>query len=411
MRYIYKYLAYFIALLSIISVEQWLEITVSTTFLTWTYEFVLLAAFAVIGVRGYKYSDYRYPLTFVIFYGVVLISALYGIYMSEGYWDYKSLVHNFLAFSFPLSFVYFAQPLKLARSLGIWIIFAIISIWVFLPFMQSEAVGRYLVPAAFMLMFLPYNNRWTNIVLLILFFNVFIFGSLGARSNILRFIVPLLLGIALFFKDYISLSLIKTATIIAFSLPLILLPLGLSGIFNIFDSMENFSSDGIEVSNSFDTGESENLASDTRTFIYVEEILSAIKNNYVIQGHSLARGYNSDFFAMEDLEKSDRGERGACEVSILNVFNYMGIIGVIAYSMIFAGAILSVFKRSQNKIVYFVLLYVMYRWVWAWVEDLSYFDVNIMVLWMALAICYSDRFLRMNDMQFVAWVKSISIIR
>ncbi len=45
-----------------------------------------------------------------------------------------------------------------------------------------------------------------------------------------------------------------------------------------------------------DAGEEYSALVDTRTFLYAEEIQSAIKNNYIIIGRSIARGYDSLFF-------------------------------------------------------------------------------------------------------------------
>ncbi len=411
MEYIYKYLPYLIAAMSFLSVQQWMNITITNTALNWTVSFLILAAFAVVAFRAYRYSDYRYPATYIAYYLLVIMSACYGIEMSEGYWDYKSLVSNFLSLSLPLSYIYFAQPTKVARTLGVWIVFAFVTLWLMLPFMQLEAVGRYLVPASFMLLFFRYQNGRTQIVLLIFFACLFIFGSLGARSNIVRFAVPFLLGMMLYVKDYLSIFLLKSIAVIALFIPLVFFALGISGTFNIFDFKEYLSMNEVEVDNPGADEKPEDLTDDTRTFIYVEEILSAVKNNYVIHGRSLARGYDTDYFTLVDIDTVDRGERPSSEVGILNVFNYMGILGAMAYMAIFIGCIVSVFRGSKNKAMYFVLLYVMFRWIWGWIEDCSRFDMNMMILWMAMAMCYSGRFLKMNDRQFAAWAGSISKIK
>lgn len=411
MEYIYKYLPYLIAVMSFLSMQQWMNIPISSTFLCWAVSSLILAAFVVIAFRAYKYSDYRYPVTFIAYYALIVVSACYGIYMSEGYWDYKNLFNKFLAFSLPLSYIYFAQPTKVARTLGVWIVFALVTLWILLPFMQPEAVGRYLVPGAFMLLFFRYLNRKTQIVLLVFFASVFVFGSFGARSNIVRFAVPFLLGLLLYFKDYTSTFFLRSVVVIALVVPLVFLALGVSGVFNVFNFQDYLSEQVYEVDNSFGEDSPENLTDDTRTFIYVEEAVSAIRNDYVLYGRSLARGYDTDYFMQADLDTSDRGERASSEVGILNIFNYMGIIGVVVYMAVFIGCVLSVFIKSENKAMYFVLLYVMYRWIWGWIEDFSNFDMNMIVLWMAIAMCYSGRFLKMNDRQFAAWAGTISKIR
>lgn len=115
-------------------------------------------------------------------------------------------------------------------------------------------------------------------------------------------------------------------------IPFIFFALGATGIFNVFNADEEL---GINGKYSMNTSDTEDVSAliDTRTFLYVEEINSAIKNNYVILGNSIARGYDSAFFGHSiDLDlKTNRGERQSCEVSILNVFNYFGLVGCIIY--------------------------------------------------------------------------------
>lgn len=404
---LYKSIPFLIAVIGVFSCQQWIEIPVTNQYLNWLCQATILGIFLYMGYRCRKITEYRMPWQIVLYLVMVIVSAAYGVAMSEGYWDYKSLVNNLLVFLLGLSFFYFAQPSKVAVTLRVWFYFSAIVFWILLPFMQGECVGKFLMPISFLLLFASFFRRREMLLVVALAFIVLIVGSLGARSTVLRFLVCLLIGLAVWFRGLFPRFLLVGAVVAEFVLPFALLLLGFTGVWNVFQMGESSSLSGVEVQNSYDSGESENLGSDTRTFIYVEEIASAIKHNYVLHGRSISRGYDSDFFGMADDGLMGRGERPSCEVSILNVFNYFGVIGVLIYFILFSGAVISVFKHSNNKVLFFIALYIGYRWIWAFVEDFTRFDLNTICLWVALSMCYSPFFLKMNDVQFGRWTRSL----
>ena len=78
-------------------------------------------------------------------------------------------------------------------------------------------------------------------------------------------------------------------------IPFIFFTLGVTNTFNIFKIEEELGlEDKYTLANSKGTEYSALI--DTRTFLYAEEISSAINNNYVILGRSIARGYDSAAF-------------------------------------------------------------------------------------------------------------------
>lgn len=359
------------------------------------------------GYRSRKMPEYRMPWQIVLYLVMVVASAAYGVTMSEGYWDYKALIGNLLTFSLCLSYYFFIQPSKVALVLRIWFPIAFVLFWVLLPFMQGECIGRFLLPISFLLILCPLFERRAMAVIAVMSALVLFFSAVGARSTFVRFFVCFAIGLCVAFRRMIPLALIKAGVVAELILPFALFILAATGTFNIFQIGDSVGAGGVEVENSFDADETEDLGADTRTFIYLEEIASAVKNGYVIQGRSLARGYDSDFFGNGDLEMTGRGERSASEVAILNVFNYFGIIGVAIYFLLFIGAISRVFLKSKNRILYVIALYVGFRWVWAFVEDFTWFDLNTICLWIALSMCYSPFFLNMDDHQIDSWGRGV----
>lgn len=349
--------------------------------------------------------DVKFPLPVKVYYGYVLFAAVYGIFMSDGYWDYKFLVHNLIIYSICLSYSYLCVPNNISQMSYKWCKMGIIGIWLLLPVMQLEAIGKFLVPFSFLVILWPlYKGQWKYVVL---FFAaaVFLFGTLAARSTAMRFAAGFLFSFFFIFPKLISVKYMKLACGVLLIVPFVLFYLGVTGVFNIWNLEENASSVELTAKGSFDESSDENLKADTRTFIYYETITSALKYNYVIQGHSLARGYESPFFADTDL--LSRGERASCEVAVLNIFTRMGIIGVVLYFSLFVGAIVNVFKHSKNKYLYVFALYMAFRWCFSWMEDIARFDLMNLYIWVVFSMCYSPYFINMSDEEFENWARGI----
>lgn len=340
---------------------------------------------------------------------MVILEGLYGLILADGYWDYKMLAGNLFTFLMPLTiYVFSSPPLVLRRTINTWFKYALIPFSILLPIMQPEAPpGKYLVPVMFMLLFLKPLIRRQKLVILLLFLLIFVFGSLGARATVIKYLVALLMGLSMYTFIYQFKRLLKFAHMSLMVLPpLLLLILGVTGIFNVF-KVEDYATGlaGLEAKSAYSEGLTEKLDADTRTFIYVETITSAIKNNYLWTGHSLARGYESPHFG--HLDFYGRGERYSSEVSILNIFTYFGIFGVLIYFAIFLTASYKAVVQSNNVYIKMVGLFLAFRWVFAWVEDFSRFDLNYLFIWIAIAMCYSIPFRAMSNREFEVWVRGL----
>jgi len=192
-------------------------------------------------------------------------------------------------------------------------------------------------------------------------------------------------------------------------MPLLFLLLGLSGNFNIFELNEYFGEQNVKnISNSGEKTE-ENLTADTRTFLYIEVIESAIKHNYIIFGRTPARGNDSPSFGEYNKDKLKTGklERFANEVSILNVFTWLGIVGVFLYFIIFFKASYYAINESNNIFIKIIGIYISFRWLYGFVEDFSNFDLSNIFLWIMVGMSFSKNFRHMSDKQFKVWVRSM----
>lgn len=329
--------------------------------------------------------------------------------MTENYWDWKLLINNLIVFLIPISSLAFCHPIRLTKLLKCWLKYAWVIFLILMPFLETDAYGRYLVPFTFLSLFLPILNKKYIAITIIAFLITLVLGS-SSRSDVIKFSVCLLLGISSIFPNlWIKRKVLLTISISIVITPVLLFALGATNVFNIFKIEENLGIKGeYTIQNS--SGEEYSALTDTRTFIYIEVINSAINNDYVLFGRSIARGYDSKTFGelTDETLGTKRGERQKSEVSILNIFNYLGLIGVVLYCIIFCrGIFLSIYK-SKNIFIPIIGIYIAFRWLFAWIEDFSRFDLNYLFLWILIGICYSPIFRNMKNRDIKKWINSIT---
>lgn len=391
-----KILPYTILLISISSILQWCSLPIGNTFVWWILQSFIL--YILIKLKPNKYHILPIKLFLIYLMG----STLYGtFFMAENYWDWKLLINNLMTFSLAFVAYTYSAPSLLASTLNCWFKYAWVILFLLMPFLASDAYGRFLVPFTVLALCFPLLTKKYIILTFIAYIITIILG-IQSRSDIIKFTVTLLLGISLIilpqlWKNKRRIQVIMHSLIIT---PIIFFILGVSGIFNIFKIEEELNLKNTYTITS-EGGEGYSALTDTRTGLYIEEIESAIINDYLIYGRSIARGYDSQVFgaSIDELTQTQRGERASCETSILNIFNYFGIIGVCIYLLIFWRAAHLAISHSNNSYLPVIGIYVAFRWVFAWIEDFSRFDLNYMFLWILIGICYSPIYRKMTNQE------------
>lgn len=397
-----KILLMSILLISISSVMQWCSVTIGNTFIWWTLYCIIIYIFYTLRIAKHKI------LIIKIWLYLLGINIIYGIlFMVENYWDWRLLVNNIIVYTMPVITLSINKEKLLSNILKFWYKYAWIILLLLAPVLASDGWGKFLVPYSFLALFYPLLNNKFKIIVLIAFILTVILGK-DSRSDIIKYSICILLGFTtyriVFNKGFrFSIRFLQYVFIVA---PFIFLVLGITNTFNIFNLDEILNKNKkLEMTTS--TGNEMSVLQDSRTFIYVEEINSAINNNYLWIGRSIARGYDSPSFAWlyDDFFKGGHaGERPSSEVSNLNVFNYFGLIGLCVYFLIFFIAS-NKGIRSNNVYMQIIGLYVAFRWLYGWVEDFSRFDLNMLFLWFMIGMCYSPYFTTMNNKDFSNWVR------
>ena len=401
-------LSFLILLISFSSSNQWSTLPIGNDLFWWIVEFVFIYILIYLK-QFYNSPSIEKRLFYVnIYISWNIICIFRGAFVAENYWEWKFLIATSCLLLLPL-IVYLPSSLKSVQiSIRTWFIYGLFLFIFFTPFLWGDAVGKFLMPISFLLLFYPLlNTKWKIFVFIFTLYAIFF--DVTARSNVIKFVVPLILGCLFYFKNYLSFKILNIIRLILLFVPFIFLLLGVTGIFNVFKLDEYFGEQTVKTKSiSGEKGE-ENLLADSRTFLYIEVIESAIKNNYIIFGRTPARGNDSNSFGDYNKEKLKTGkqERFSNEVSILNIFTWLGIIGVVLYFNIFFKASFFAINESNNFFIKIVGLYISFRWAFGFVEDFSNFDLSNIFLWLMIGMCFSKTFRQMSNSQMKNWVLGI----
>ena len=336
----------------------------------------------------------------------ILVCILRGAFVAELYWDWKALVNNSMGLLLPIVVYSATNKVIVQSTLSNYIKYGLPLFLVLMILIRTDAYGFFLMPVSFLLLFLPALSNKQRLILL--FFTAIVVGAdFGARSNIIKFGFPLFSLIIYYLKEKISIKLLNYIHVVMIIAPLLFFTLGATGVFNVFNISEYMGE--VKATGIDDEGDRNTIdvTVDTRTFLYLEVLESAIINDYLIFGRTPARGNDSPHFGPFAYDLTRRDERITNEVGILNVFTWTGIVGVILYFFIFYRASYLAINRSNNIYSKMLGVFVAFRWIYSWVEDINIVSLNYFMLWIMIGLCFSYSFRIMSDKEVTIWVRGI----
>lgn len=399
-----------ITIVTLFSVQQWLKISVSSTFLSWVVNFfiIILILYFYVKKKGTLRNFYITStdlLIILIYLSWLFFNSIRGAFIAENYWEWKQLITGLQSLSLPIFVFVFTVPLIVHKVLNIWFKYALIIFLFLFPFLGTDAYHFYLGPVFVVGCFIPIVPKKWKIIFGILLLTMLII-NLGARSQVIKSAIVILVATGIYFKRIIPYNLLKIVHWICYIGPIVLLTLGLTGAFNIFEDLS--SNKGKYVEKKVVNGQvvEDDLSADTRTFIYVEVIESALRHNYVIWGRTPARGNDSMAFGAYNAEelKTGKYERHSNELCHTNIFTWLGLIGVILYTLIYLRSSYLAVYKSNNIYIKFLGCFIAFRWAYGWVEDMNNFTIMNIALWMMIAMGLSVKFRKMSNQEFKAWL-------
>ena len=119
------------------------------------------------------------------------------------------------------------------------------------------------------------------------------------------------------------------------------------------------------------------------------------KRNSFLFGEGATGKYETQAFTQ--ITSYSDNQRESCEVGILNILLWTGIIGVLlTAAVIFVGSYISI-VHSNNYLCRTLGVFLMFHWVMLFVEEFSFFDLNNLFYWLIFGLAMSSKFRRMNN--------------
>ncbi|OIP47591.1 MAG: hypothetical protein AUK46_04860 [Flavobacteriaceae bacterium CG2_30_31_66] len=399
----------FFVLITILSVNNWTSLPIGNTFFWWAVQILFFITVLVTKKNFYNPLNKKNNFPIILFLFWMFICIVRGCFVAENYWEWKNLVTTSFVLLLGLVVFVFENPILNQFLLNKWFKFILPLFFISILFTTGDAYGHYLAPILLLLLVFPLlTKKWKIIVVFLTLFVIVMAQT--ARSNVIKFSVALFMGsLIYYFRFFFSKKVFTILRLVFLLAPIVLFTLGILGIFNVFKMSEYIEGDykaKVEVDGKISE---ESLTVDTRTGLYIEVLTSAVKNDYILLGRTPARGNDSlafgEFLAVE--LNTGKSERFGNEVSILNVFTWTGVVGVVLYFFIFFRASYLAIHKSNNIFIKIIGLFVAFRWLYAWVEDFSRFDMSNIILWMLISMCFSIEFRNMTNFEFKLWVRGI----
>lgn len=325
------------------------------------------------------------------------LSFVFGALSADDYWSWKALLlsHLFIIL-IPLAII---VGIHYELFIGVFrfICFVIFPIGLLLvPYALADdvqLVPRFVAPVMLLVLFSFYvSMRWRVFFIVVALISVGI--DMSYRTNLIRFLVSIgLLGLVAFrIKWFFRIWPVVVGVL--FSIPLILLVLGITDEFNIF--RDNVFSYDV-VSRKDKVVDVMEMNVDTRTFLYVEVFNSMLRrgSSFLI-GEGGAAGYDTNWF--QDAVLNDQGRYGS-EVGFLNILLHQGAIGVALYAMMILISCVTAMRDSNNTLCKMLGIFLMARWLLLFIEDIPFFDVNNYINWVVMGLCLSTKFRALTDEQ------------
>lgn len=323
-----------------------------------------------------------------------IFSIVHGFFAAKDYWDWKSLMLSSVPFSLiPLVF-FIGKSLPYTKfNLKIVLRYLFLFGFLFLPlaFTTNEQLySRLMIPISLFIVFIPYLKlKWKLLILVVAVTSIL--AAFGFRTNIIKIVFSLLLIPAYYFRKHIKQSWFRIAHFILFMLPLIFLISALLYNFNIFQALSNYQGDVVTTH----FGAEKDLASDTRSFLYIEVISSIVKTNHWLLGESAAGSYQSYGFVNDG--GAINGRRWGSEVGILNILLYDGVIGILIYFLFLFQVSKIAIKESNNILAKLLGLFIAFRWPLLFIEEFTQFDLNFYFFWLTVGLISTYAFRKSTE--------------
>ncbi len=313
-------------------------------------------------------------------------SSLYPINQMDGLFSLSLL----------LGVVFYSSQSFLRKITNLYFTYTVLFFLLLLPFASYLNYADILGLNVFFLLLYPFLNKKKKVIVIL----AIILSVLTTSQRIYYaryfFFAFLLILFYLPIKSQKIYSFIHKS---AFGIPLIAIVLAFWYDFNVFD-FKSYLGEGEEVYNEV-TGKTESSMDDTRTFIYLEAMESAIENEYLALGRTPYYGYDS-YFQVDRMSRLGFVVDGysverISEVHIESIFTWFGIFGLVFYTVMLYQMSRNCITKSNNKFCKIIGLAVSFMWLMLWIEYSFAFTPSFFVYPLMLSLAYDTDLATMTD--------------
>ena len=186
--------------------------------------------------------------------------------------------------------------------------------------------------------------------------------------------------------------------------PIVLFTLGVSGVFNVFQHMEEEYTYHV-------SEESRDLFVDSRSEVYQDVFGELREKDATLWGLG---GNGKTRTSLSDLRHNNYDEiyahgRPGTESGMLNYIQYGGLIGFGIFGLLLVvGAFRAVFQ-SNNRFMVLIGLYVAFKFLFSFIEDRVGFQPNTFYLFLAIGMCYNVKLREMDDDEMTEYIQQAFI--
>ena len=326
-----------------------------------------------------------------IYVGWIIVTLFRSIYYIENKKEITFLCQNSSAILLVTTTLMFIHISYIRKYYHLYFKYGIPLFIVLAGFMMPGCWGWYLCPVLLLFIFYKrFQSKWRLFIILLLIVSII---DVTTRSNLIRGFsaVACMYVFFLFHKKKYYTSLCKIMSISLIFAPFVFLLLGITGIFNIFEFRT-------------DDRKQNQLYADTRTNVYQEVINSSTANNYILFGRTFSKGYDSVY--EEQFTNTRQKTERRSEVSICNIYTWMGLTGVVLYFLCFCVSLYHSVFKSNNAYIKIIGVFLATRWPMAFIEDINNLDPINITIFITMSICLNPRLTNINNAEFVYLIKT-----
>lgn len=405
-----KVVAFMLCLIALVSIRAFSKLPLGVGPVHYVAGFTLIALSIVSLFRDQKLQSFSY--TFLIMYLIWTAISIYrGWFDIQSGFIFNQFLHGILYVLSPITIFLFASPMVTIQSFQVLNLFMVVLGFAFYNWnMRISAYPFWFTPFFYLYLCFLFKipKKWRILTLICV---GMVLMAVDNSSSMLKTVVAIgTLFVFMLPKKLRTLG-VHIGHWFFYLVAVVLLYLGFTGQYNFFSGKSsNSASTEIVIGAQKEEGKSSTGHADTRTFIYEEMITSAFIYDHFWVGRTPARGYYSAAFS-KDADKSivgiDSTERFGSEVANLNTFLWLGMIGLILFTLVFLQGTCLAMYCSNNIYVKCIAMGVAFHWAYGWIENMNQFMLIDLMIYFNLAICYSPYFRKMSDLEFECWFKSL----